>query len=274
MRSKTVSVTINAPPARVYAYASAPGNLPTWAPAFCRSATLREGEWVLETAEGLARCAFAPPNPYGVLDHTITFNSGARVTQSMRVTPSGDGSVLSFVLTPLPNQSTSAFEAEANRVRCDLECLRDLLENEACGDRIDDCSASTAYVPPGFGTVTPYLFVDDAAGYVEFLVEAFGGTRSLLSMRPDGKIANAQIRIGTSTLMVSEASAQYPAMASAYYLYVADADQALAKALACGADLEMPVADMPYGDRQGGVRDRTGTIWWLSQRLVHQGYAS
>jgi PhnB protein len=45
------------------------------------------------------------------------------------------------------------------------------------------------------------------------------------------------------------------------------------RALSHGAALEMPVADMPYGDRQGGVRDRHGNIWWISQRLVEEPYS-
>jgi PhnB protein len=34
----------------------------------------------------------------------------------------------------------------------------------------------------------------------------------------------------------------------------------------------MEVADMPYGDRQGGVRDAWGNLWWISQRLVDAPY--
>jgi PhnB protein len=86
-------------------------------------------------------------------------------------------------------------------------------------------------------------------------------------------IANAQIRLGTSTVMVSEASPRLAPMAASYYLYVADAHQSVKQALAYGATLEMDVADMPYGDRQGGVRDRHGNIWWVSQRLTDEPYA-
>jgi PhnB protein len=59
------------------------------------------------------------------------------------------------------------------------------------------------------------------------------------------------MRFGTATVMVSEASEQFPASAAAFYLYVADADAAMAIAEAAGAERIMEVADMPYGDRQG-----------------------
>jgi len=130
------------------------------------------------------------------------------------------------------------------------------------------------YIPPGFGTVTPYFFVADAERFVAFLVAGLGGKEVLRSLRADGRIGNAQIVLGTSTVMVSEASERYPPMPASYYLYVADADAAMRSARAAGAALEMEVADRPYGDRQGGVRDPAGNIWWISQRLVHEPYSA
>lgn len=129
------------------------------------------------------------------------------------------------------------------------------------------------YIPPGFGTVAPYFFVTNAESFVRFLTNGLGGEEILRTLRPDGKIANAQVRIGTSTVMVSEASPAYPCMAAAYYLYVDDAHATIAAALAAGAVMEMQVQDMPYGDRQGGIRDPHGNIWWISQRLVEVPYA-
>ena len=129
------------------------------------------------------------------------------------------------------------------------------------------------YVPPGFGTVTPYFFVRNAEGFVAFLVSGLGGTETLRTVRHDGKIANAQVRLGTSTVMVSESSQKYTPMSGSYYLYVEDAHASMKAAITNGATLEMEVGDMPYGDRQGGVRDQWGNIWWLSQRIVTQPYS-
>jgi PhnB protein len=128
------------------------------------------------------------------------------------------------------------------------------------------------HIPPGFNTVTPYFFVQDAEAFVSFLVNGLAGTETCRTMRPDGLIANVQVRLGTSTVMVSEATERYKPMANAYYLYVDDADDSTRRALEHGATLEMEVGDMPYGDRQGGVRDKHGNLWWISQRLVHEPY--
>ena len=129
------------------------------------------------------------------------------------------------------------------------------------------------YIPPGFHTVTPYFLVKDADLFIDFLIKGLGASELFRNLRPDGKVANAQIRLGTSTVMVSEASAGLAPMPACYYLYVANAHQSVKQALAHGADLVMEVADMPYGDRQGGVRDRHGNIWWVSQRLSEQPYS-
>ncbi len=128
------------------------------------------------------------------------------------------------------------------------------------------------YIPPGFNTVTPYFFVANAEAFVHFLIHGLGGTETCRTMRPNGLIQNVQVTLGTSTVMVSEATERYTPMAAAYYLYVEDADASLQRALKHGATLEMEVGDMPYGDRQGGVRDPHGNIWWISQRTVHEPY--
>ena len=127
------------------------------------------------------------------------------------------------------------------------------------------------YIPPGFGTVAPYVFADDAERLVSFLVEGLGGSEICRNMR-GGSIANCQVTIGTTTLMVSEASEQFPPSRSSFYLYVENADDSMQRALDAGASLVMAVADMPYDDRQGGVSDPSGNLWWISQRLIEEPY--
>lgn len=128
------------------------------------------------------------------------------------------------------------------------------------------------HVPEGFAVVTPYIFAEDAAAYVRFLQAAFGAREIGRTSAPDGRIANCQMQFSTTTIMVSDASEPFPASRAAFYVYVADADAAMAKARQAGAEMIMEAADMPYGDRQGGVRDPSGNIWWVSQRLTADPY--
>ena len=129
------------------------------------------------------------------------------------------------------------------------------------------------YIPPGFGTVSPYIFAERAERLVDFLIGGLGGTETVRTSTPDGAIANSQVAIGTSTVMVSEAGGRFRPSRASFYLYVDDADSATARALGAGGTLVMEVADMPYGDRQSGVEDPIGNIWWISQRLVEEPYS-
>src|SRR5262245_22679259 len=129
------------------------------------------------------------------------------------------------------------------------------------------------HIPQGYGTVFPYFFVSDAERFVAFLKSAFNATEVGRTETPNGRIANVRVQIGTSRFMVSEASGEgFPPTRGAYYIYVENADATYGKALAHGATKIMEPLDMPYLDRQGGVTDPFGNIWWISTRLVPQGY--
>jgi PhnB protein len=93
------------------------------------------------------------------------------------------------------------------------------------------------------------MFVDSADSCVRFLETAFDGQEIGRSTAPDGRIANCQMKFGTATIMVSEASKQFPTSSSAFYLYVSDAEASMARAIAAGAEHIMDVANVPYGDR-------------------------
>lgn len=92
-------------------------------------------------------------------------------------------------------------------------------------------------------------------------------------MHANGTIQNVIVQLGTSAVMMSEAAGKYKSVAAAYYLYVEDAQASMRRAIECGAQLEMEVADMLYGDRQGGGRDAHGNIGWISQRIVREPYS-
>ena len=127
--------------------------------------------------------------------------------------------------------------------------------------------------PSGFTTLFPYLMVDDARGYLTYLHEGLAGEVIAVHDAPDGGVANAMVRFGDTTIMLSDARDIWPATTGTYYLYVDDADAAMARALSTGGHEIMPVEDRPFGDRQGGVRDPRGNIWWLSQRLTDGPYS-
>src|SRR5262249_10701029 len=115
------------------------------------------------------------------------------------------------------------------------------------------------YIPEGFGTVFPYVVVDHAEKFADFLKNTFNAQEMGRTVQRNGRIANIRIKIGTSAFRVSEASEEnMKAMPAAYYVYVEDVDATFDKALSHGATRWFDPMDMPYQDRQGGIIDPFG----------------
>jgi PhnB protein len=122
-------------------------------------------------------------------------------------------------------------------------------------------------VPDGYHTVTPYVIAKDADGLLTFLKKAFGAREDHVMRAPDGSIWHADVTVGDSHLMLSQATAQYPAMPAGIYLYVPDTDATYRAALAAGATSVMEPADQFYGDRNAGVKDAQGNMWWIGTHV-------
>lgn len=127
MRSRTITVSIACPPARVYAFASNPENVPRWV-AFCHSVRRSGADWIMETANGAMTIRFVPPNDLGVLDHYVIVAPGREILNPMRVVPNGEGSEFMFTLFQQPGMSDDDFAADAALVARDLETLKRLLD--------------------------------------------------------------------------------------------------------------------------------------------------
>jgi PhnB protein len=125
----------------------------------------------------------------------------------------------------------------------------------------------------GYGTVFPYMVVHQAEKFVDFLKNTFDAKEIGRTTLPGGRIANSRVRIGTTNFMVSEANGEsLKPMPATYYIYVESVDRTLDKALANGAKKMFDPMDMPYRDRQAGITDPFGNIWWISNRLVNEAY--
>ena len=51
------------------------------------------------------------------------------------------------------------------------------------------------------------------------------------------------------------------------YVYIEDVDQAVARAVAAGAKVLIPVADQFWGDRTGRIIDPSGHVWIVATRI-------
>ena len=128
--SCVVSHPVEVPAATVYAFARQMNNLPQWASGLASGIRERGGEWFADSPMGEVRVAMASENPFGVLDHDVTLPDGTTVHNAFRVTPCGEGSLLSFVVLRLPGVDQKSFDADVAHVRVDLEALARLLERQ------------------------------------------------------------------------------------------------------------------------------------------------
>jgi PhnB protein len=127
--------------------------------------------------------------------------------------------------------------------------------------------SKTQKKPAGYHTVNAYLTVRDAPGLIQFLERVVDATLVERLDLPNGKIMHAEVRIGDSTVMISEACEQMGPMPSHLYLYVEDADSVYRKAIEAGATSVMEPADQFWGDRMGGVKDSWGNLFWIGTHI-------
>lgn len=123
--------------------------------------------------------------------------------------------------------------------------------------------------------VYPYLRVRRAADAIDFYKKAFGATELFRLTEPAGRIGHAEIKIGATTLMLSE---EYPecgivgpealgGTTFAIHLHVDNADAWMARAVEAGAVITRPATDAFYGERSGTVRDPFGHEWLLGHQI-------
>ena len=123
-------------------------------------------------------------------------------------------------------------------------------------------------VPEGYHTATPYLIVPGVAKVIDFLKQTFDAEEiHERTSRPDGTVMHAEVRIGDSPIMLGEPMGQFQPMPASIYLYVADTDACYQRALKAGAASLMEPADQFYGDRNAGVRDSAGNVWWIGTHI-------
>ena len=134
----------------------------------------------------------------------------------------------------------------------------------------------TTSIPP----ITPYLVVSDAAAAVEFYKKAFGATQDgeAHTMPGTDKIMHVRVLINGGLIMLADdfgaAMGRPPQTPEALCgspitlaLQLEDVQSFWDRAVAGGATVTMPLADMFWGDRYGQVTDPFGHKWSMSQTI-------
>jgi len=78
---------------------------------------------------------------------------------------------------------------------------------------------------------------------------------------------HAEVMVGDSPIMLGEPMGQFQPMPASIYVYVPDTDACYQRAIKAGAASLMEPADQFYGDRNAGVRDPAGNVWWIGTHI-------
>ena len=137
-------------------------------------------------------------------------------------------------------------------------------------------SATThSSIPAGMNGLIPHLVCAGAADAIDFYAKAFGAVELQRLPGPDGRLMHAMLMIDGAPLMLVDEMPEYGALGPAalkgspvtVHRYVDDVDAAYDRAIAAGATVLMPVADMFWGDRYGTLQDPFGHKWSLATHL-------
>ena len=130
-------------------------------------------------------------------------------------------------------------------------------------------------VPEGYSTVTPYLIVTGAAEAIDYYTKVFGATELMRFPGPDGKVGHAEIKIGTSIVMLADEAPDrgqrspqsLGGSGTGIMLYVEDVDRVFERAIAAGGKTQRAVTDQFYGDRSGSLIDPFGHMWTVATHV-------
>lgn len=114
--------------------------------------------------------------------------------------------------------------------------------------------------------VTPFLNLNGAQEAIEFYKQAFGAEEQFRMPNADGTIMHAELTIGGSRIMLSDAS-RFPVTKSTLHLRVDDCDATFEKALSAGGVERRSPTDMFWGERLSEVEDPFGNLWSIATRI-------
>ena len=128
---------------------------------------------------------------------------------------------------------------------------------------------------PPMPALAPHIVCDGAADAIEFYKAAFGAEEMMRMPGQDGRLMHAAVIINGAVVMMVDENKQFGMVGPnslggtpvTLHLYVANADDAIARAEKAGATVKMAAADMFWGDRYGVVVDPWGHNWSIAPPL-------
>jgi PhnB protein len=154
--------------------------------------------------------------------------------------------------------------------------LTHALPNTGLVDSGDNPMVMVKSIPQGVQAVFPMLVCKSPEAEMNFCTSAFGAIEQVRRLGPDGSPIHIAMRINDAFLVVQS---EFPDVVASrvptadgsspvvIFVYVADVDQAVERAVAMGAKILIPVQNQFWGDRTARILDPAGHVWTIASRL-------
>jgi PhnB protein len=131
-------------------------------------------------------------------------------------------------------------------------------------------------IPDGVQAVFPMLVCRSPEVEMVFCAAAFGAVEQVRRPGPDGSPIHIAMRINGAFLVVQS---EFPGVTASraptgdgsspvvMFVYVADVDQAVERAVAIGARILVPAQNQFWGDRTARILDPSGHVWTVASRI-------
>ncbi len=119
-------------------------------------------------------------------------------------------------------------------------------------------------ITAGHQQAMPYLVIEKAEEFIDFIRKIFNAQEMLRNLDSNHRIQHSEIKIGDATILLAEASKNYPAHPGSMYVYVQDTDKTYYEAIDAGATSLMEPMNEDNGARGAGFMDPFGNIWWIA----------
>ena len=136
--------------------------------------------------------------------------------------------------------------------------------------------AAAKSIPEGVQAVFPMLVCRSPEAEMNFCAVAFGAVEQVRRPGPDGSPIHIAMRINDAFLVVQS---EFPDVVASrapgadgsspvvLFVYVADVDQALERAVVAGAKVLIPAQNQFWGDRTARILDPSGHVWTVASRI-------
>jgi PhnB protein len=135
---------------------------------------------------------------------------------------------------------------------------------------------TTKSIPDGVQSVFPMLVCQSPDAEANFCAVVFGAIEQVRRPGPDGTPIHIATRINGAFVVIQS---EFPDVTASrapnadgsspvvLFVYVADVDQAVERAVGMGAKILLPVQDQFWGDRTARIIDPSGHVWTVASRI-------